>query len=558
MSLDLLDLLKGHPELVLFLLLTVAYLIGNIKIGSFDIGAPPGMLIAGLIFGHLGLRIFPGIETIGLFLFLYAVAFQAGPAFFSVVLPEGNKYVSLALIATVTGFALTWICAVIFKFELGVAPGLLAGSLTSPAGVAAALEAARDKFASGGTQIPLETISSNISVTYALTYLVGDVLVILLARSLPGWLRFNLKTQAQLAAQEKHITEEEGAGKRNWALTLRAYQLQNPDMVGKTVADIEEMTECSILRYKRGYGLIDFNLETNLQIGDRLAIWGMVEQQDLMDRIFGTEVADVELLGQKIVNAEVTITNPKVAGQTLEQLGITTNYACYLSKLSRAGVSLAINPALVIERGDLLTLSGPQSRLDKLSDDIGYVERDVHSTDLVTFASGVVMGFLIGQIQIKIGDISIGLGTAGGLLFVGILLGYLRSIHPTFGRVPPATLWIFKQLGLLFFLAGVGVEAGHGVAQAMSSLGPIVLLCSVVISTLPVLVSYWYGRYFLKMNPALLLGAVTGAVTCTPAMAAVSADAESSIPTIGYAGTYAFSTIFMAIACNLITGIYLQ
>jgi putative transport protein len=289
-----------------------------------------------------------------------------------------------------------------------------------------------------------------------------------------------------LAAQEKHITEEEGAGKRNWAFTLRAYQLQNPDMVGKTVADIEEMTECSILRYKRGYGLIDFNLETNLQIGDRLAIWGMVEQQDLIDRIFGTEVADVELLGQKIVNAEVTITNPKVAGQTLEQLGITTNYACYLSKLSRAGVSLAINPALVIERGDLLTLSGSQSRLDKLSDDIGYVERDVHSTDLVTFASGVVMGFLIGQIQIKIGDISIGLGTAGGLLFVGILLGYLRSIHPTFGKVPPATLWIFKQLGLLFFLAGVGVEAGHGVAQAMSSLGPIVLLCSVVISTLPV------------------------------------------------------------------------
>ena len=140
MSLDLLDLLKGHPELVLFLLLTVAYLIGNIKIGSFDIGAPPGMLIAGLIFGHLGLKIFPGIETIGLFLFLYAVAFQAGPAFFSVVLPEGNKYVSLALIATVTGFALTWICAVIFNFELGVAPGLLAGSLTSPAGVAAALE----------------------------------------------------------------------------------------------------------------------------------------------------------------------------------------------------------------------------------------------------------------------------------------------------------------------------------------------------------------------------------------------------------------------------------
>jgi putative transport protein len=554
MSLDLFDLLKNHPELVLFLLLTVAYLIGNIKIGSFDIGAPPGMLIAGLIFGHFGLNIYHGIETIGLFLFLYAVAFQAGPAFFAVVLPEGSKYISLALIATVTGFLLTYIFALVFQFDLGVAPGLLAGSLTSPAGVAAAIEAARENFARGA-KIPLETILSNISVSYALTYLVGDVLVILLARSLPGWLRFDLRSESKKAAQEKHVVEESSTPGRSWALTLRAYELHNPEMVGKTVAEIEELTQCSVLRYKRGYGLIPVSAETRLEMSDRLAIWGMVEQQDLIDQIFGTEVADAELLGEKIVNAQVTITNPQIVGQTLKQLGITHDYACYVTNLSRAGVNLNIQPSLVLERGDVLALSGPQSRLDHLSDTLGYVERDVHATDLVTFASGVVLGFLIGQIRLKLGDISLSLGTAGGLLFVGILLGYLRSLHPTFGKVPPATLWLFKQLGLLFFLAGVGVEAGHGVAEAMSSLGPIILLCSVVISTVPVLVSYWYGRYILKMNPALLLGAATGAVTCTPAMAAVSSDAESAIPTIGYAGTYAFATIFTAIAASLMTSI---
>ena len=165
--------------------------------------------------------------------------------------------------------------------------------------------------------------------------------------------------------------------------------------------------------------------------------------------------------------------------------------------------------------------------------------------------NSIVGGFLIGQISLKIGSLTLGLGTAGGLLLVGILLGYLRSIHPTFGRVPPATLWVFKEMGLLFFLAGVGVEAGHGLVNAMRSTGPMILLCSAFIATLPVLAAYLYGRKVGHMNPALLLGAATGSVTCTPAMAAVSSDAKSSIPTIGYAGTYAFATVFQAIAASL-------
>lgn len=99
MELDLVKLLNDHPELVLFVLLALAYLIGRIKIGDLELSAPPGILIAGLMMGHLGFKIFPGIETIGLFLFLYSVAFQAGSAFFSVVLSDGFNYISLAAIA---------------------------------------------------------------------------------------------------------------------------------------------------------------------------------------------------------------------------------------------------------------------------------------------------------------------------------------------------------------------------------------------------------------------------------------------------------------------------
>jgi putative transport protein len=549
MELDLIALLKDHPELVLFMLLALAYLIGNLRIGKLDLGAPPGMLIAGLLFGHLGFELYPGIETLGLFLFLYAVAFQAGPAFFSVVLADGSKYVALATLATVIAFGLTYLCTAIFQFDPGVAAGLLAGSITSPAGVAAALDAVRSGSVPLGNFSP-ELAVKNISATYAITYLIGDVGVILLARTIPGLFRFDLPRQSATAAAEKNVVEDQPD--QSWALTLRAYQVKLETLVGKTINAVQQQTNCTVLGCKRdGLMLNPLPADLVLQLNDQISIWGKVEQQDLLDQLFGAEVADPDLLGLKTVDRVVTINQQAAVGKTLKELDITERSGCYVTRVMRAGMELSASPDLQMNSGDVLTLSGPQLRMEKLVEQLGYYERNVNATDLLTFATGVVVGFLIGQIQLSIGAVAISLGAPGGLLLVGILLGYYRSIHPTFGRVPPATLWVFKELGLLLFLAGVGVEGGRGIAEAMSTLGPVILLCSVVVATLPVIAAFIYGRYLLKMNPALLLGATTGAVTCTPAMAAVSEDARSSIPTIGYAGTYAFATVFSAIACSI-------
>ncbi|MBF2074849.1 MAG: hypothetical protein IGS50_13955 [Synechococcales cyanobacterium C42_A2020_086] len=552
MEIDILELGKAHPELVLFVLLALAYLLGRIKIGNLELGAPPGMLIAGLILGHFGFRIFSGVETIGLFLFLYAVAFQAGPAFFSVVLSDGPGYISLAAIATALGALLTVAVSLALQFDPGVPVGLFAGALTTPAGLAAALDAVNSGEAALRSGWTSEQVTQNISVTYALTFLVADIAVILLARNLPRWFRFDLRTEAVRAAQEKHVQDESTTPSANWTLTLRTYEVRNVEVHGKSLAELQHLSQCTVLAYKRDGLLMEVHPDIALQPGDRLLLWGKVEQQDLLDELLGAEVADQELLSQKIVNRDIIITRSEAIGRSLQELEIRQQYACYPIRCLRAGVELALSPELQLAQGDVLTLTGPQSRLDQLASRIGFFERDVDTTDLVTFAAGVIAGFLIGQIGIDIGGVKIGLGTSGGLLLMGLVLGYLRSIHPTFGRVPPATLWVFKELGLLLFLAGVGITAGQGLMGALQSPGPIVLLCSFFIATLPVIATFLFGLYQLKMNPALLLGAVTGSVTCTPAMAAVSSDARSSIPTIGYAGTYAFATIFCAIVGSLI------
>ena len=548
MELEIVDLLKSHPELVLFLLLALSYLVGRIKLGKLKLGAPPGMLIAGLVLGALGFTIFPGIQTIGLFLFLYAVAFQAGPAFFSMIMADGLNYATLAAIATFVGFGLTYGAHLIFNFDPGISAGLLTGSLTTPAGLAAALDVIRAGEFALPPGLTTEQILQNVNVTYALTFLVGDIAVILLCRSLPNVFGFDLRAESFKAGEKNQIKKDPSA--TNWSLTLRAYEVQKPDLIGKTIADLQQLSQCTVLAHKRNRSLLELQADNLLELGDRVAIWGKVEQQDLLDALMGAEVADEELRSAKIVNRDVIITQVAAIGKSLEELDITQQYACYPLRLLRSGIDLSLTPSVTLSRGDVLTLSGPQIWLDKLASQMGFFEQEVNTTDLLTFSIGIIVGFLIGQISLKVGGIAIGLGTSGGLLLMGLILGYLRSTHPSFGRIPPATLWVFKELGLLLFLEGVGISAGQGLL-AMKSQGFIVLLCSVLISTLPVIIAFLFGLHYLKMNPALLLGAVTGAVTCTPAMSAVSDDAKSSIPTIGYAGTYAFATVLCAIAGSI-------
>lgn len=67
-------------------------------------------------------------------------------------------------------------------------------------------------------------------------------------------------------------------------------------------------------------------------------------------------------------------------------------------------------------------------------------------------------------------------------------------------------------------------------------------------TTLPLLLGYLFGAKVLKFNAAILMGALTGAMTSTPALGVVAKEARSPIPALGYAGTYAFANVFLTIA----------
>jgi putative transport protein len=263
------------------------------------------------------------------------------------------------------------------------------------------------------------------------------------------------------------------------------------------------------------------------------------------------EVLDPDLLNYQVTTREIVVTDIKVVGKTLKDLDMPNAYGCFATALTRASIDLPMDSGLPLQKGDRLEVVGEKDNLQRLAKAIGFVEQDLEETDLVTFAFGMIAGTLIGLVSLQFGGVSIGLGTAGGLLVVGIIIGYLGSVMPTFGRVPAAARYVLMELGLMLFMAGVGLDAGGGVIQVLVSVGPHIIVGSVFVTLLPPFVAYLVGRWLLRMNPALLLGSITGAMTSTPALNVVTEAARSGVPALGYAGTYTFASVLLTFAGTL-------
>jgi putative transport protein len=249
-----------------------------------------------------------------------------------------------------------------------------------------------------------------------------------------------------------------------------------------------------------------------------------------------------------VTTREIVVTDVKVVGKTLKDLDLPSAYGCFATGLTRASIDLPVDPALPLQKGDRLEVVGERDNLQRLAETVGFVERDLEKTDLATFAFGMIAGTLLGLVTLRLGEVSIGLGTAGGLLVSGILIGYLGSVMPTFGQVPAAARYVLMELGLMLFMAGVGLNAGGGVVAALASVGPLIIVSGVLVTLLPPLMAYLVGRSLLRMNPALLLGSITGAMTSTPALNVVTEAARSGVPALGYAGTYTFANVLLTFA----------
>jgi putative transport protein len=552
MTIDIFRLLADNALLLLFTVIGVGYLLGNIRIAGIELGPVVGVLLVGLLFGHLGFTAPEGASAFGFALFIFSVGIQAGPTFFSAFLADGPKYVALALIVAGVALAMALGLSWLIGLEYGFGAGMLAGALTSTPTLAGAQDAVTSGLATLPEGLTEDAAVQNISIGYAMTYLFGTLGMILAVRYFPRVARIDLPAEATRLARERGLSRKRNAGPSDAASfpVIRAYRVSDQG-VGMTMEQVQARGKtmgAKLLKLRRGKKLLDITPDLVLEAGDTFSgIAGIKVHQALQADGF-TEVLDPELLLLQVTSEEIILTDGKSVGKTIDQLELPDRYGCYVIGLMRASIELPLDAGMPLQKGDRLQVIGESGNLKRLASDLGYVEKELEKTDLTTFAFGMIAGTMLGLVTVALGNLSIGLGTAGGLLIVGIIIGWLGSIMPTFGRVPAPARYILMELGLMMFMAAVGLNAGGGIVEALASSGPLIILSGAVVTLVPALVGYLFGRYALGLNPALLLGAITGAMTSTPALNVVTEAAKSTVPALGYAGTYTFANVLLTFA----------
>jgi putative transport protein len=550
MEINVFTLLNENPILLIFTVIGLGYLVGNIRIAGIEAGPVIGVLLVGLLFGHLGFSAPPGASGFGFALFIFSVGIQAGPTFFSAFAADGVRYVTLAFVVATTAVALTLALTGLVGLEYGFSAGMLAGALTSTPTLAGAQDAVNSGLASMPEAVSQAKALENISVGYAITYVFGTVGMILAVRFFPRIAGIDLPAEAAKLAHERGLGRGRRRGLGRSLPIVRAYRLP-AEMVGKTVSKVHAEAgnvPGKILRIKRGSKLLDSAPDLVLEEGDAVSFIASIDVHEKARQEDAEEVLDPDLLNYQVTTREIIVTDEKVVGRTLKDLDMPNAYGCFATELTRASIDLPLDSGLPLQKGDRLDVVGEKDNLQLLAEAVGFVEQDLEKTDLATFAFGMIAGTLLGLVTLALGNVSIGLGTAGGLLIIGIIIGYLGSVMPTFGRVPAPARFVLMELGLMLFMAGVGLSAGGGVVDALTSVGPIMIAIGILITLLPALVAYVVGRQVLRMNPALLLGSITGAMTSTPALNVVTEAARSSVPALGYAGTYTFANVLLTFA----------
>jgi putative transport protein len=164
---------------------------------------------------------------------------------------------------------------------------------------------------------------------------------------------------------------------------------------------------------------------------------------------------------------------------------------------------------------------------------------------MVFVGLGIVLGGLIGLLSVKVGGLPLSLTASGGALIMGLVFGWLRSVYPTFGRIPEAALWVFDTVGLAVFIGVVGLTAAPGFVDGLRRTGPSLVLVGLLVAIIPHLTALLFGRFVLKMNPIILFGACAGAGTSTAALRSIQDEAQSKAPVLGYTVPYALGNILL-------------
>ena len=543
--------LVRYPELALFLVIAAGYWIGSFKLGAFSLGPVTGSLFAGLFVGQFAPVPVSGMTKSFLFLlFLFGIGYSVGPQFMQALKRDGLKPVLLAVVVGITGLAASILVAKALRLDPGFAAGLLSGALSQSAAMGTATDAVN------GLPLPeadRARFVAHIAVADAVCYIFGYAGVILFCTVVaPALLRIDLRAEALKLEQALGMSRAKPGLASAWRkFELRAYRLpEGSPLAGLTVTDAEARVpehRLFIHRLRREGRILEVEPGMTLQPGDVIALSG--PRQIIVEQIGprAEEIEDKELLDVPILAADVLLISPKLAGKSLADVSREDwTRGLYLRSVSRGGQDVPIAAGVVLQRGDLLRVVGPEPVVQNAAATIGAIIAPSSTTDFIVLGLAIFLGGVVGVlVSFSVGGMRISLSTSVGTLLAGLLVGHLRTRYPLFGRIPDGAVALMTSLGLAAFVGLTGIHAGPIFLSALREAGLGLLLGGMVVTLAPQIVGLAFGHFALRMSPILLLGALTGAQTVTAAMAALQERSGSPVAVLGYAPAYPVANILL-------------
>ncbi|MBD5311617.1 MAG: aspartate-alanine antiporter [Bacteroides sp.] len=555
----LVQTLRDNPAIAIFLTIGLGFWIGKFKYKSFSLGTVTSVLLVGVLVGQLDIPVPGPLKQVFFLLFLFAIGYSVGPQFFASLKGSGIKQVLFAVIMCVICLVTTWAVALLFHFNVGESAGLFAGAQTVSAVIGVADDTIQTLNVSAADKANWINL---VPVAYAVTYIFGTIGSAWILGTLGPMMLGGIKKVRQMTedlerSMNQDPSDSDPALVNAWRpVVYRAYKVEGEFFDSpRTVKEIEDYLSSQGRRVfvervrADGNVLPSLSADTKIVRGNEIVLSGRREFVIKDESWVGHEISDPALLDFPVEQIPVMVASKRVVGMTVAEFR-QADFArgVVIAAIKRGGVIVPVLAQTRLERGDVLTVTGHVSDVNAAASVIGYADKPTTASDMVFVGLGIVIGALIGAITLHIGGIPVSLSTSGGALIAGLVLGWLRSKHPTFGRIPDSAVWIFNNVGLNMFIAVVGISSGPTFISGLQQVGWQLLVAGAIATTVPLLIGILLGHKVFKFHPAVNLGCVAGSRVTTAALGAIQDSLQSTVPAMGYTITYAVGNTLLILS----------
>ena len=544
----------AHIALLYAVVIAVGVYLGKIKVFGISLGVT-FVLFAGIVAGHFGFTapvdILTFVQDFGLILFVFMIGLQVGPGFFESFGAAGVKLNGLAVTAIALNILVMFGCYFIFfdtnnNTTLPMMVGTLYGAVTNTPGLGAANEALGSVY---GEEAP------QIASAYACAYPLG-VLGIIGAIIL---VRYICKVHLEKEEADLEAQANANVNKKPHKMHL---EVTNKYLEGKTLLQVHDFLNrdfvCSRILHD-GHVSIP-NRNTVFHIGDQLFIVCSEADWEAIMAFIGPVIeVDWQQTDQPMVSKRVVVTNPNVNGKTFGQMHFSSVYGVNVTRVTRHGMDLFASPSLPLQVGDRIMVVGPEDAVDRVANKMGNSVKRLDAPNIATIFVGIFLGIIFGSLPFIPGMPLMKLGIAGGPLIIAILIGrYGYKIKLVTYTTTSANMML-REIGLVLFLASVGIKAGAGFFQTvMEGDGLLYVLTGFLITVIPILIVGPIARMKFKFNYFTIAGMISGTYTDPPALAYANSICSKEAPAVGYSTVYPLSMFLRILTAQLIVLFFCQ